>query len=549
MAENAVRRAAGEKGRQSAMRSYMATVRMVGRMMLTAAAMNSMVAASSKQLMMKRALLLADPNLTEAQVEQQMKEIEEGGSKAAKENALLIAEDEADRGDFGPKGTQAHAIAKARRVEQLIELETYGADVLGSARDFAGMATFNGEASGAIGAMMMTIFGGANRLFGIAAKPFNPFPRTVSNLLNNALNYMPVVGQLRAEGKNFSSFFIDEKSKYYKAPPERGSAEYYSLHARAAFGTVAMVLLGYMLKSSWEERKRGETPLFEINANGPADIAKRRQWQASGGKPFTVRFGDIQLRYTDWPALNIVLGALGTVYDEGAYGDAEADATDRIFNALVSVAGVTLNRNMLGGASALFDVLSSGTPGQVKQAALKKLGGSYVGGFAKPALTRYLETIATGTYGETQTAAGYWASQIPLAGPLRGKPSLNILGEPIEVNPMDATVGRLANLRKTHPILSPLTEAELWIRPPQRYRIADPSKESGSRKMTSEEFYQFTEFYGKEMAARLNESQVATLVKLAETNPQLAQDRLDQLATFSRNAAQQLMRLRKAKQK
>ena len=548
-AENMLRRAAGQTGRQDALRSYMATVRMVGRLMLAADAMNSAVATSGRQMMMKRALLLEDPSLTEAQAEQKMKEIFEGGAKDTKEFALRAAESEAARGDFGPKGTKSHDIAKARRVEQLIEEQTYGPEVLETARDFAAMATFNGEATGAVGALMMTIFGGANRILGLGAKPFNPFPRTVSNLLNNALNYMPVVGQLRAEGLNLSQALFDEKSKYYKAAPERGSAEYFAQHSRAAFGTAAMAIIALMLRQSWEERKRGGVPFFEVSANGPTDINKRRQWQAAGGKPFTVRAGNIVLRYTDWPAMNIVLGALGTVYDEYAFGDDEADPIDRMFGVASSIVGVTLNRNMLGGASALFDILSSGTTLQAKQAAAKKLASSYVGGFTKPALTRYLETIATGTYPDSRSMAGFMASQIPLMGPLRDKPSLNILGEPVEITPMDATVGRLVSTEKTHPILTPLSNADLWIRPPQRYRLFDETKETGSRVMTDAEFYRYTEFYGREMTARLNQAQVNALTQLAKTNPQLAQDRLDQIATYSRNAAQTLMQLRKAKRK
>ena len=317
------------------------------------------------------------------------------------------------------------------------------------------------------------------------------------------------------------------------------------MQARATAGSVALALLSFMLYSSWKEKREGKVPLFEVYANGPLDAADRRQWQAAGGKPFTVRVGGAEFRYTDWPALNLVLGALGTAYDYAVFSDEEESTLNSILNVAVSVAGVTLNRNMLGGVSALFDALSTGTPAQIKQGALSKLVGGYVGGFTKPSFARYLETVLTGNYPENRTEEGFFLSLLPVAGSLRGMPSLNILGEPIEISFAEASFGRLASMKKNHPVLSPLTESNLWIQPPQRYRIADRSSSTGMRKMTAEEFYVYGRLYGAELRRFLTPGRVNSFVATASRNPQLAQDRLNEVTTIARDRAQ--LRLRSEK--
>ena len=220
-----------------------------------------------------------------------------------------------------------------------------------------------------------------------------------------------------------------------------------------------------------------------------------------------------------------------------------------MFSVGASVAGTTLNRNMLGGASALFDVLSTGTPQQVKQAAAGKLGSSYIGGFSKPSFSRWLETVGSGTYPETRTQEGWLLSLFPVAGSLRDKPALNILGEPIKITPAEATVGRLANVYKPHAILSPLTLAQLWVSPAERYKIYDPASETGARKMTSEEFYEYTLVYGKTLREFLSPDVVENLGDVAKQDPQAAQDRLTEICGYARKAAQGQMSFLRAKRR
>ena len=327
--------------------------------------------------------------------------------------------------------------------------------------------------------------------------------------------------------------------------PERGSAEFYALQTKAAAGTIALATFAMMLASAFKDRREKKEPFFELHGPGPKDPKMRAQWVGAGHKPFSMRIGEVELRFTDWPGINIPLGMLGTIYDNAVYGDREADLLDQLFTGLAAVMGTTLDRNMLGGASAVFDILSKNTYDGAKQAALGKFASSYVGGFLKPSDIRYFETIATGGYQDTRSLSGWFKSQIPFVGAINGNPALNVLGESIEVSAWDATAGRLVSLSNTHPILSPLTTAELLIPEPKAYKISDPSSPTRVRPMEAQELYDFTKIYGEAMRNRLTPEMVDGLVEQAKTAPQGAQDRLTKIAESVRNQAQgELMRAR-----
>jgi hypothetical protein len=521
---------------KGALKDYLATLKMVGRGMLAMDAMNSFTAVAAKEMMIKRSLM-QEEGLSDSEINKRIKEIRKGGEESVVAAAKAQADQEAAEGSFGTAGTSEHSIGKARRVEQLIEQMTYGNSVMEQGRDFAANATFNSEAYGLIGATMMTVFGSINRYAGVVAKPINPFPKTVSNLLNTSLNYT-LYGYARAMGWNLGSLAINEDSKYFRAAPDRGSAEFFSAHAKATAGTIALGALAMMLAQALKDRKEKKEPFFEVHGPGPKDPKLRAQWAQSGHKPFTMRINGLELRYTDWPGINIPLGMLGTVYDNLTHTNKEADALDQLFIGVASVLGTTLDRNMLGGATALFDLMSKNTYDGVKEAALGKLASSYTGGFLKPSFVRYLETVATGEYQDARSMRGWLLSQIPVVGAFANNSAINVLGEPIKVSAWDATAGRLVSLSDTHPILSPLTTADLVIPQPEAYKIYDPSKPTMVRPMSAQEEYEYAAAYGKIMKERLTPELVKSLTEQAKFAPQGAQDVLTNIATGVRNQAQ-----------
>ena len=532
---------------KGALKDYLATLKMVGRGMLATDAMNSFAATAAKEMMIKRTLMQTE-GLTDSEVNRQMKEIRKGGEESVVAAAKAQADQEAIEGSFGPAGSSEHNIGKARRVEQLIEQMTYGNSVMEQGRDFAANATFNSEAYGLIGATMMTVFGNMNRYAGVVAKPINPFPKTVSNLLNTSLNYT-IYGYARAMGWNLGRLAIKEESKYFRAAPDRDSAEFYAAHAKATAGTLALGALAMMLAQALKDREEKKEPFFEVHGPGPKDPKLRAQWAQSGHKPFTVRIGSLELRYTDWPGINIPLGMLGTIYDSMAFAKREAEPLDQLFSGITSVIGVTLDRNMLGGASALFDIFSKNTYDGAKQAAVGKFVSSYTGGFLKPSYIRYLETVATGGYQDARSLQGWFLSQTPVIGAIANNPAINVLGEPIKVSAWDATAGRLVSQSDTHPILSPLTTADLVIPQPEAYKIYDSSKPTMVRPMSAQEEYAYAATYGKLMKERLTPELVKSLTEQAKFAPQGAQDVLTSIATGVRNQAQGELAMKRQIQK
>jgi hypothetical protein len=528
---------------KGAVKDYAATMKLVGRMMLAADAMNQYGAATTKQFMIRRYLALQE-GMGEPQIDSMMREIVKGGEESIRDKALTQAEDEAQRGDFGPTGTNSHDVQKARRIEQLIEQQTFDTDTIDKGRDFAAVATFNSDPYGVVGWLMDTLFAGPTRVLGLATKPINPFPKTMSNLINAAINYSPY-GSLRAEGLNLGTFAANlpkYPQDFYRPAPERGTPEYYALHARSLAGTAGMGLITLMLASAIKERRERKTvPWFEIHGPGPSDPKSRKQWREGGARAFSVRIGELVINYTDWPGANLALGVIGTLYDQVVFSDQEMDLPDWMTQTLRAVILTTLNRNALGGTSAIFEIMAESSSDAVAKSRFQQISSSYASGITRPSFVRWVETIATGTRQETKTTEGWLLSMTPVVSAFRGRPALNILGEPVEITPWDATAGRIATTQKTHPILTPLTDAQLWINPPQRYARYDPSKSTMVRKMTEAEFYDYSKFYGEALQKLLTEKQAIGLAKTAETAPNAAQEALNNLTQMAVIMAQSKM--------
>lgn len=520
---------------KGAVKDYMATMKLVGRFMLAADAMNSFGASATKEMMVRRHLAQQE-GMSPQEIEKVMREARQGGNEAVRDAAIAQVENEAQRGDFGPAGSKSHEIAKARRMEQLIETQTYGAETVNAGRDFAAVATFNSDPYGVVGWLMDTLFAGPTKVLGIVTKPINPFPKTMSNLINAAINYTPY-GSLRAEGWNLGTAIAKSDrypQQFLREAPERGTPEYYSLHARAVAGTAAMGLLYMAIMSAVKDREEGKEPWFEVHGPGPSDPKARKQFRDSGAKPFSLRIGKLVVNYTDWPGLNLALGAFGTLYDQMVYSDVEMEISEWAMQTIRAVALTTLNRAALGGASALFEVLSTSVSDDVAESRLKQLASSYATGFTRPSFVRWAETIATGQRQETRTDAGWLLSMAPVVSVFRGRPALNLLGEPIETSKWDATAGRVVTTQGTHPVLTPLTNAQLWVNPPESYKIYDPSKPAMVRDITEAEFYDYSKAYGETLQSILTPKQAEYLAEMSKTAPNTAQETLN---GFTRMAA------------
>lgn len=506
--------------------NWLSMYKYVGRAMLMADSANSMIAAQSNLLMRAR-FEAQESGLTGQALEDRLSEVLDNSGNAYAE-AKKQAQEEYDRGDFhqvlplnnGAKPIPAK-LMMARRIDQLVEEKLFKADDIQAARDFAARATFNADNTGLIG-MVADQIGEINSKLGVTKVIF-PFVRTLANLTNNALDYTPY-GFARA--RNFSlagmlaSRFHPDSLKgreYLKFVPDRidpSSPEYYAQMTRAAAGTATFALLLGLAMKGLDDEKDGKRAFFEITTSGPADFAQRKVLQSSGWLPNSVRIGDTRFVWSDWPAINMVLAALGSYSDARRYnklGDKEAG--EQLVVAALGVTSSIMDRSMFTGAANLFKAVGGG---QDAIGAAKNLTGSAVGGFTNPSALRWIRaTFDPNGLPEQATTYGWLASMTPLAV-ANNQPAINVLGQPITVFPWEATTKRFGSINdiiKPDPVLTPLMQAGLFLPVARRTKLTDP-KTGEKRDMSSQEFYDYSKAYGQTVAKLVTPKMAQALAKM-----------------------------------
>jgi hypothetical protein len=130
----------GKKDLKGAVKDYMATAKLVGRLMMASDSVNSYGAATAKQMMMMR-YLAQEEGMAPDQINEMMRKARKNEEESISDGAMAQVQTEDEQGNFGPAGTKAHDVARARRLEQIIEQQTYGADTVNAGRDFAAIAS------------------------------------------------------------------------------------------------------------------------------------------------------------------------------------------------------------------------------------------------------------------------------------------------------------------------------------------------------------------------------------------------------------------------
>lgn len=529
-----------------------ATPKFVGRAMLAADGVNSLIAANMKQVMAARYEAMNSGLIGDALDKHLETVLDSDG--AAREAATQQADQEKAEGQFGTldgltPGTARYKakareieVTRLRRIEQLVENATTAQEVQDKGRDFAKLATFNNDPYGVVG-FALGLISQFNSATGVT-KPLVPFPRTLSNLVNASINYSPI-GVLRAHNLSVSRGIagrynpqsaLGQQARRYVTPEiEAGSPEYWGMMSRAVFGTVAFTVLAAAVKASLGDDE--DEKWFEITARGPSDPAKAKQLKEAGlWEENTIKLGDVRLKYTDWPALNIMLGALGAFSDAVRFNAvSEKDAENLLGIASLSVVNVIIDKNMLSGLSELFKAMDN--PDAVGLNSLKKLAGSYAGGIAHPQLLRWVErSFLVNEKGmvevpEQTTFQGWLYGMSPVAA-LHERKSLNILGEPIQLFPWEATARRFGSMNevvKPHPILTPLVKAGLFLPPPDKStKLPATIEKPKGEKMTDEQFYDYSRHYGEQLRKMLTPETVEMLAAEASRSPE-AREQVQQL--------------------
>lgn len=528
----------------------LAPAKYVGRFMQATDALNSSMASEMAQRAAVESYILQH-KLSKEEANQLRANVFDN-SEEIRKKATAQADKEMREGQFGGQGKAAQSLYRSR-IEQLVEIERekYIPGIIQLGRSEGERIAFNQPADRLIGFVMRGLFAPLNRTLR-ATQILMPFPNTVANLLNTTLDYTPY-GYLRANNISLSDILTNAGKLSDEFAPkkiEKGSFEYEQAVSKAWLGTIGIAAILSMVIKGLLERDDDpdKEPWFEITGEGPADLAAQEQLKTTGWMPYTVKIGGLRLRYTDWPALNMVMGVFGTITDNIVYNKGKGIAP---LPAIISIFATTLDRNMLSGLSDFFQIVNN--PNQSGANKLSRIAFGTVGGVTNPNLVRWLRnTFATDETGmvprlEQRTLTGKFAALAPFSAGYDGV-SMNVLGEPIRSFQAEATTNRFGSFfDKSHPTLSPLAEVGLFLKDPS-YQVVFSVPKAGKivdYKLTPDEQMEFTKVRGPILKKALTKVTVARLTALAKRDYDAAKDELQKLTMDVTKQAKQVYAKRK----
>ena len=406
----------------------------------------------------------------------------------------------------------------------------------------------NSQPKGIIGLLFAGTAEFLRKQTGGASQMLLPFMNTVSNLTNSLLDFTPV-GIARALGFRASRML---EGRYKAETPAVGTPEYHALWARGILGTTAMMLLGSLAAMFFDDEKKGKTPYFAIYGAGPTNPNERRQWEAAGWLPFSVRVGDLSIPYRDMPGLSLALGALGSIFDTFRFTrnpDKKTVAEMSMFAAM-GVVSTLFEKNLLSGVSNLFEVISN--PDARGLAAFQNMAGSWVGGVTNPRLVDYFTSLLLRRDEnndlmkmDRSTAGSWFASVVPVVGPMiNNKPALNVLGDPVTEAKLEPITRRFADIfGDPHPIIAPLVRAGMTIPAPSKSTQFAVNGQKYTMSDSENAYRRFVELRGDRLKQVLTPAVIENLVRIAQqSGVDKAQKKLGDITENCRDSA--VLRLR-----
>lgn len=532
-------------------RRWLALNKYVGRALLAEDSLNRIVARSGAELMYMRAALLEDAETGHKRTAEEMKDLMQpfvSPTSADVESLRAQVNKEEEAGHFDHIPENRREFMKNRRFAELRN-RRFDAKVRSDAEAFAAKATFNNDAQGVLGMILVGGFGSIiNKMPGPWGRIIVPFPRIIANLFNNGLDYTPY-GFMRAHNMSFSTLsqMVSPDSKYAWQEIKPPSVEYFEAMSKAIHGTMfytALIgLLGAALLSDPDD------PWLDITGDGPDDYAVLKQLEQNrDGKnnptwvknSIKVRIGDKTrwLRHSDFPGISLGLAALGAIRDAWHY---EKEKLDKQHLGLTGpmLGGIMrslLGKNMLSGALDFVTAVGKGGTPEGGMAG-SRLAGSLLSGVTYPQGIKFAQNALMSPVDmrdQSRTWGGWLIAQTPLL-PWMGRPAFNILGEPLKGKFYDQTVGRVLPVGGGdpvgHPIIGPLTDAGINIPVPSAFKLKDGTELTKN----DPQFYDFSLKYGQTMKSMLTPQVVQQLVNISKAQGKDAANKA--ISSFAGRAA------------
>ena len=358
---------------------------------------------------------------------------------------------------------------------------------------YAAMGTFNYPPIGTLGAINNSLAYVLDLPIG-GVKPLRfvvPFTRILTNVANNALDYEPITGTIRAvRGKRgFESFetMTPTKGTFKEMTPEQRKKQI----IKAGVGITALSTLYALSKMKDDE----DEPILEITGSGSQDYVKTNQLKERGWKPYSIKIGDTYYSYELTPLL-LTLGYIGNLNDFEKY-DAKSDSEviDKMSQTAFRMQDAVSNMIFIGTLADFMDMGwdNTKTRGQKIQRYLENLGKTSIP-FMQPVtqISQGVQEIMELPKKET-TKLGYsLIKDIPIArNALYNK--INVLGEEI---PTKSAL--IVSKKTTNDSWEFLENNRIFLAPINRKTVIGYNAEKGmDMPATDEQFYNFSKIRGQ----------------------------------------------------
>jgi hypothetical protein len=358
---------------------------------------------------------------------------------------------------------------------------------------YAARGTFNYQPEGTLGAINNALAYVLDLPIG-GVKPLRfvvPFTRILTNVANNALDYEPITGTIRAiRGKRgFESFetMTPTKGTFREMTPEQRKRQ----AIKAGVGITALATLYTLSKMTDED----DEPILEITGSGSQDYVKTNQLKERGWKPYSIKIGDTYYSYELTPLL-LTLGYIGNLNDFEKY-DAKSDAevVDKMSQTAFRMQDAVSNMIFIGTLADFMDMGwdNTKTRGQKVQKYLENLAKTSIP-FMQPItqMSQGVQEIMELPKKET-TKLGYsLIKDIPIArNALYNK--VNVLGEEIPTKS-----GLIISKKTTNEVWNFLENNRIFLAPVNRKTVIGYDAE---KKMdmpaTDEQYYNFSKMRGQ----------------------------------------------------
>lgn len=380
------------------------------------------------------------------------------------------------------------------RRQEIAEAHGSYEDLIEAGRESARKANLSDIPSGLSG----LVFNSLSRLEGRtrgATAPVTAFANSMGNLFDLGLGIgvpglSPILSIARAFNRSPSTFILPDNSKYRRKHVEYGSPDFYKLIAQSAFSLILQATVIPLFFKGIEDEDEDREPMFMVYGKGYSDPDKTRQLllRQPRWKPNTVKLGDVYINWKDLPGLNMMFGGLASYtdfrLDTMAKDMTKVRASDTALRVTLGAMKAVFAKNAMQGLQDALELIDdSSTATLTAPQKTVKWATNLVSGITNPRILRDVADMSRGLAdpdGEYKLfdSRGYTAAMVSIlpANTLyadslgvqemvnaRGAPVTNYWSAPItkRLLPTSADSGY-------DPIISPLVEAGLFLKPPTK---------------------------------------------------------------------------------